>query len=332
MTKHTSIAEWAGALGSSAKTHAGQRRAIINSFPALATQIPVERRGSQPSSWMTKSIYLYTRERARQERFAETHPLTLAHPAPATVYDVRGTSAAIVPLARLQAEHNSHQYSTLSGDWVIRTAESASYNNNCYSKSWHARYGGKRIVDSRTVLCRRVLADGTLEARDFEVPAWRGNYLLDGLVRADILPNNRTQLALRIHPAYELEVERRGRNVTIYRRVLGGALIDYVAARGTVNYHADTAREALSGLRHKARRRPVQRGKAVTVKLCRALGFCWPGLRDVCAVTGFDLDGVYSAQEIEQAVRSNWSRLSQYESEFRTLAKTLNYSVEEFEE
>jgi len=67
----------------------------------------------------------------------------------------------------------NRQYAKID-DWIISSVESVTWENNFYSKS----YGyGKKTVDSRTVLIRR-MRNGKVEKHDVQVDSWRGSWAL----------------------------------------------------------------------------------------------------------------------------------------------------------
>ena len=69
-------------------------------------------------------------------------------------------STSITPLKTLKGGCSS--YRVRLGDWIISSVENVSYDNNCYSKSWHRKYGGKKSVDSRIVQIRKWTPTGII--------------------------------------------------------------------------------------------------------------------------------------------------------------------------
>ncbi len=350
-TKFASIEAWAKAVGSAAKTRPGQRKAILVSFPDCNSQNTAARRAAHldisragfrvrtgeefdprdgmPNHRNNATDYLARRTRARQERFAASHPLTLSMPAPATRADVEGDNTAEVSLLKLQEDRGYRTFARV-GEWVIRTQEDVSWDNKFYSKAYNSRYGGKKTVDARTVLIRRVAADGTLDSRDQSVGAWRGNYLLDALIAAGVLESHKGQMNVRLHSAYALEIARKGRHLTIYARTLAGQTVDYCAVAGGVTFHAATVKEGIQGLRGKLRRVSLKaNGQILDADAGRRLGFCETGMKAFAEDFDLDYRGAYTPAEIAAAVRRNASAAGKYVQELRTLAQATGYHAPE---
>lgn len=335
-TKYTSIAEWAKALGSQAKTRSGQRKAIIASFTTHKGIRLIGRmtRNQEVTNYIgdgrDKTKYLSFRQRARQERFAATHPTTLSYGPPATRLDVEGTqfdNAHVVDILTLQSDR---PYMAIAryGDWVIRTREDVSWDNNYYSKSYNSKFGGKKTVDARWVLIRRVKADGTLDKQDITVDGWRGNYLLNALLQAGIIPENKAPLRIALHRAYNVRTIRLGRIVKLYERTLGGEHVDYCAVVGEYTFHAASIREAIAGVREKIKLASLKaKGKLIDLELGRALGFCESGMKSFATTFDLDLKGHYTAEQLAERIKTNVAAAAPYASELRTLANAVGYEI-----
>jgi hypothetical protein len=210
------------------------------------------------------------------------------------------------------------------GEWHIRVTENADYEY-CYSKS----YGHpKKTVTGRTVLIRRVAENGTLESRDVEVYSFRGNYILDALVKAEITPAQEGLKGVRLHEAYNAALVRKGRSIKIYERTLAGDLVDYCAVVHTTTFHAATEKEALRGMRVKLRNANLRaKGGLIDFSFCKKLGFCDIGINQFATTFGFDTKRAYTAEEVASRVRANLTDAIPFRSELNTLAKAVSYKV-----
>ena len=313
--KHESVAAWAKTVGSSAKTLAGQRKAIIASFRPI-----VGNDAHKVYRKISRAEYYADCRRRRQYKFAESHHLVLSSPPPATMEQVYAGSSEVSLHDMIESERSNFLHCVIAG-YVVRTSEKTEWDYGCYSKSWHRQYGGKKVVSSRTVHIRRVLDDGTLDVRDVSVDAWRGNYLLNAIVAAGIVSNNKSNMAVRLHPAFELETVRTGK-LTIYRRTLGGVTYDYCAVWCGVTYHAETIKLAINGLRTKMRSISESKSHIVDWKFGKSLGFCENGMRQFARDFDLDVSAKYTPDEIEQRVKSNPEAAGQYRVELCKLAET----------
>ena len=313
--RFTSVSAWSKAIGSSAKTHAGQRRAIIASFAPMQGS-SCDRNGKRES-------YLCSRTRGRQERFCESHPLVLTSPPPATERDCTA-GRQIVGLAELVSRVRNE--CAIVDGWYVTCREEAHYEER-YSNSYRAKFGDTRVVDTRTVCIRRQSAAGTLETRDVAVNAWRGNYLLDALVTAGVLGADTALLSIRLHRAYSARLLRSRRALEIWERTLAGEHVDFCARRRNITFHAATEREAVAGLRRKIRARIDAKDRPVTFELCRQLGFCVEGIHSFCLAVELDPSARYSPAEIADAVAAHVADCGPYRAELLTLAKAVGYTV-----
>ena len=326
MKKYTTVARWAKALGSQAKTRRGQRAVIINSFRRAswidkmeAGGSPVFDRGAE-----AKERYLAERLYSRQWR----------SPAAVAERDRKGEEALKIRFltgalqnTRLESLAPGIGYTQL-GDWYIRVSENATYDYKYYAAS----YGHpKKTVTGRTVHIRRVLGDGTFENRDVEVSSFRGAYLLNALVQAGITESQAggCLMSIRLHAAYNVRVVRSGRSLKIYERTLAGVHVDYCAMSAGVTYHAATVRQAIAGLRSKlaGNKRSHVKGGKVDWALCKKLGFCNAGIRQFATTFSLDTRRTYTAQEISDLVKSNLAGARPFEAELRTLAAALKYPI-----
>lgn len=332
MTRFSTVAAWAASTGSKAKTLRGQRAAIIASFrPIGGFALIGNMRGFNVLRSKTPIASPAMRQRQRQIAFAESHPLVRNSPRPATKKDVGGTGPYYVSARAAindphALRHYSNYYTTVAG-WTVRLEETVSYDRDRYSKAWHAQYGAAKVVESRTVIIRRVAADGTLERRDVQVDAWRGNFLLNALVSAGVLPNNKGLMSVRLHAGYEIELIRAGKTIKVYRRTLAGNPVDFCVVWHGITFHDATVRDAIRGLRSKLRAAIEAKASMITWKLGKSLGFCEPGMRQFAADFGLDVNGAYSPDEIERRVRGNMADAAKYASELRALAAAVNHPI-----
>lgn len=337
-TRYPSVAAWAAALGSKAKTRAGQRKAIIAAFDKPVGGRIFHNGNFKPVfgeyvngiyvQRSNKADYLAKVTRANQERFAASHPLTLSHPAPATRQDVEGDSSA--PTVSVLELQDSRYGKAWAGGFCVRTREEVSWDNNYYSKSYNSKYGGKKSVDARTVLIRRVKTDGTLESRDVEVSAWRGNYLLDALIEAGVVKAHKGLMNIRLHSAYDVQIVREAAALKIYERTLGGGHVDFCAVRAGVTFHAPTQKAAVKGLREKVSAKRLRaQGKLISYALGKKLNFCDEGMRAFARAFDLEIGGEYTPEEIAAAVKQNVPAALSFRAELTTLAETVGYKLPE---
>lgn len=323
------LASWAKSVGSGAKTRAGQRRAVLASFRPIPGMVNLEsgRPGQiHTHTTTTRAQHAAFRRRQRQEMFASNHPLVLSSPPPATIRDCTGG----LPVWRWDGDTPPRHVCTRLGEWYVRAAEDVAYDRHRYSKTWHARYGAVKVVENRRVLISRVLPDGTLDQRAVPVRAWQGNYILAALVAAGVCKGHKGQMNVRLHSAYDIELVRKARHLTIFRRVLLGEEQDYCAVWHGLTHHARTAAEAVRGLR-KAMRAVIERqshGRFVDLALCRSLGFCDIGVRTFCAEFDLDPRGRYRPDEIERAIVGHGiARAQPYREELSRLAQAVDFDM-----
>lgn len=330
--KHTSLVEWAKSIGSNAKTHAGQRRAIIASFRPHEKLVhigsmPLDR--DRPYGRYGRSTTRYEWYRAqklrRQREFAANHPTTLSSPPPATREEVMGyRNYTPQPLADLT--HESYGRYAQVGDWYIRCTQDEEKDWNYYAKSYRFP---KITISNRKVLIRRVKPDGTMESRDVAVEAWRGNYLLDALITAGVCEKNKVASRLRsvqLHPAFAVTTLREG-SLSIYERTLAGEHYDCCVVWHGITYHAGSVKAAVRGLRNKLHSVIQAKNSPIDWALCKKLGFCDAGIRQFCADFNLSTSGRYTAQQIEAVVQTNLSQAAKYKTELCTLAKTVGYGT-----
>ena len=344
MRAYKSIEEWAKAIGSAAQTRKGRKKAIIASLRPSRGIALMGIRARTESPYLRERAVLrtdnqwfitYRTRRQRQEAFAAIHPLTLASPPPATRRGVYGQAANEVDILTLQADRVPSDFATVAG-WIITVKEDGAYNNDRYSKSYHSKFGGTYEVSSRTVQIRRVTPEGTLETKDVDVSAWRGNYLLNALLTSGIVKANggSSRAGVQLHPAFETILYRAGRAMLLYERRIGGAHYDFCAARRTVTFHAPTIAQAIAGLRRQtalARRagRVRKAGNAVTAEFGRSLGFCREGMEQFAWDFGLDIGSSYTPKEIAAALSANPRSIDKYGDELRILAAAVGFDVPE---
>jgi len=339
--KFASVAAWAKSVGSGAKTRSGQRKAILGSFARTYGLRPVglgeainpymvavwHEKGTSAfaAGAVNRADYYARQRRARQERFAANHPLTLSMPAPATKVDVCGHGSEFILSQYLQREAGCRGYTRI-GEWYVRTVEVVSYDQNYYSKSYTAAFGGRKTTDSRTVLIRRVKADGTIERCDVEVSSWRGNYLLNACIEAGIVEYHKGLDAIRLHPAFDVKLVRKGA-LSLYERTIGGQHYDFCAVWHGLTYHAATKKAAVAGLRAKLHTARVSKNSPISWELGKKLGFCDEGMRAFAREFGLDVKANYTAEEIAARVAQNLVAARPFEAELRTLAGAVGYKI-----
>jgi hypothetical protein len=230
-----------------------------------------------------------------------------------------------VSLDSLTPYKNGH---AVVNGWHVRVEEDVEWDYACYSKSWNSKYGGRKVVTGRNVQIRRVTADGGLESRDQAVGSFRGNYILDAIVQAGILPDRSGPMSVRLHAAYDARIVRAGRSVKIYVRTLANEVVDFCAVVRGTTFHAPTIKEAIAGLRTKLSHVVMRKNASlVDWKLCKSLGFCDTGISQFAQEFDFDIHASYTPNEIATRVKSNLSAAAPYISELNTLAKAVNYEI-----
>jgi hypothetical protein len=217
------------------------------------------------------------------------------------------------------------------GTWEVSTTQSVDEDRNCYSKSWHRKYGAKYTISSREITFKRKCGKGFVTKR-VDLSSWAGNYLENAIVSAGIEPKApKAPLSVRLHKAFDAVLVRELRGHKIYQRTLLGQPVDFVivAPMGTT-YHDDNRKNLMRGLysKIKAMRGKVDFGdNCVDWDACRKLGFCKEGIKAFCNDFGFDVKKQYSPREIAEQVKSAPHLAVPYLAELRTLAAAYNYQI-----
>ena len=235
-----------------------------------------------------------------------------------------------VPLISLVAGNNL-TYSRV-GNWFISSYESVSYDNSCYSKAWHRRHGGRKIVESRTVMIRR-MHNECVEARDIKVNDWRGQWLLNALCEADVIAPIKISghlKTIQLNKFLGVRLIRSINGVSLYERTLVDTHYDYCVAKGKITFHANTISNGLKGLRRKlaiSTGVPLAKSRLINVALCQSLGFCDAGIKEFCHDFDLDINAEYSAKRIYQIISADLSLAAKYQEELHKVADSLNYSL-----
>lgn len=221
------------------------------------------------------------------------------------------------------------QYAKI-GEWIISSDEAISWDNNCYSKAWHRQHGGKKVVDYRLVMIRRLAADGSIEKRDIKIDGWRGQWALKALVESGVVAPVKVAAKLKpvqLNAAFDVRLVRTVMGISIYERTLLGEHHDYCAVAGSVTFHAGSIRAALKGLHKKTTEVQIRKNSPINWDFCKQLGFCDTGIREFCADFGINSKGSYSPDTIRDLVKADLSTAAKYENELRKVAQVLDYAI-----
>lgn len=221
----------------------------------------------------------------------------------------------------------------LGDGWFARQEEDVDRDWDVYSKAWHRAHGPKVTVTNRRVSFRRINPEtGEKEIKTAHMDSWRGDWLAQAIIKADLQPDNpNAPLAVRLHAAYDAELIKTSHGYRIYRRTLVGKFVDWViiAPLGTT-YHATNKKDLLPGVHAKIRASKARlEGWMIDWAKCRKLGFCEDGIRSFCGIFDIDPRGQYLPEEIERLVRANPTAAAPYLPELRTLAQAVGFVVPE---
>ncbi len=220
----------------------------------------------------------------------------------------------------------------IAGGFLFVQSESIDENWHYYSKSWHRAHGPKRIISDRkiTIYKYKSRAKEKLQvAAVVDFDGWYGNVLLSAIKQSRLfsVPTSKISLSVRLDKIYDAKLIRTVGHIQIFERTLLGNHVDYCAVLNGVTFHADTVRAAVHGVHTKIKSAAKKRNSPINLKLCKELGFCDSGIKQFCNVFHIDMHGSYSPTEIESLVTSRPVDAAPFESELRTVAKTLNYKI-----
>lgn len=137
--------------------------------------------------------------------------------------------------------------------------------------------------------------------------AWQARVLVAlGLVTPEHTADRR-DMPRRLHPACAITGEHVVDCMSVARRTVAGATVDYVAFGDGVAYHAYTVRDSIVGLRRKLALRAAKAdGKALSADIAaRTWGFCRPGLAEFASASGLSLDGEYLVDEVKARINDS---------------------------
>lgn len=222
----------------------------------------------------------------------------------------------------------------LGNGWFYKQIQDEDKSWSTYSKGWHRAHGPKISISNRCVYFRRIGADGKPECRTAHLDAWRGDWLATAVYSVGLAPEkSNIPLSIRLNKSYDAQLVAEKHGYKIYSRTLVGAHIDYVMRSPLgMTYHDADRSKLVSGLHAKIRAgaRSYFTCDMIDWSLCKKLGFCDTGIKSFCADFGFDPHGKYNAATIYQTVKAHAERATPYLSELRTLAKSINFNVPEF--
>lgn len=221
-------------------------------------------------------------------------------------------------------------YNVIIGGYLFSRSEVEKTDWHYYSKAWHRAHGPKKTISDRKVTiygyngrCKNPLQVVTT----IEFDGWRGNVLLQTIKQSGLFsaPESKAPLSVRLDKFYDAKLVRTIGHIKIYQRTLLCTHVDYCAVLNGVTFHAKSIRSAVRGVHVKIKAATKKRNSPINLKLCKDLGFCDTGIKEFCNVFSIDIHGDYSPDEIESMVRSAPDKAAPFESELRTLAKTLGY-------
>ena len=223
-------------------------------------------------------------------------------------------------------------YNVIIGGYLFVKSEMENTDWHYYSKAWHRAHGPRRTVTDRKVTiysyngrCKNPMKIASVINFD----GWNGNVLLRAIKESWLFtePNTKTPLSVRLDKFYDAKLTRTIGNIKIYERTLLESHIDYCAVLNGITFHAKTEREAVRGVHAKIKVAFKKRNSPINLKLCKELGFCDAGIKEFCNVFDINIKGDYSPGEIESMIKANPDKAAPFESELRTVAKTLSYKT-----
>lgn len=218
------------------------------------------------------------------------------------------------------------------GGFLFEQMEMNSEDWHYYSKAWHRAHGPKRSTSDRKITIYKYngRAGGKLqEVEAVEFDGWRGNLLLQTIKRSNLFvaPQSKMPLSIRLDKFYDASLVRSIGHIKIYARTLLEQHVDFCAVLNGITFHANTIRAAVRGVHVKIKALVKKRNSPINLWLCRELGFCDAGIKQFCNVFSIDINSDYTPSEIETIVKANLAKAAPFESELRTVAKTLSYAA-----
>lgn len=201
-----------------------------------------------------------------------------------------------------------------------------------YSKAWHRAHGPKRSTSDRKITIYKYNGRAKQKLQEADVvkfSGWRGNLLLQTIKQSSLFvaPESKIPLSVRLDKFYDASLVRSIGHIKIYARTLLDLHVDYCAALNGITFHANTIRAAVRGVHVKIKAAAKKRNSLINLKLCKELGFCDAGIKQFCNVFSIDINSDYTPSEIETIVKANLAQAAPFESELRTVAKTLSYAT-----
>jgi len=329
---YTSLARWAQEIGSTARTRAGQVRAIRawirRDRPHPLRLWSADRFTSDPR---TRADYERTDWRRRSDRGAQTllkrFGLSVRPPAEWQTEVARRDylsrrpvmTAATTPTSitdferRLDALDYAHHLITLQVRpdtlLTILYRERVEWSDR-RSARWPAstqRWIEVSLWDDRSRTTETRMTDKRGHNLHRTIGEMLGVAACRGTVRA-----------VQGAPCYTVKRVADG----LYRRTLG-PLTDCCAVSpdGTTYHHCGSPEAARAGLAHKLQQRTAHAARLVDMALLRDMGFCETGIRHAARLVGLDPDGTYTAAQVLRALPALRGGL--YTEEARTLREAL---------
>jgi hypothetical protein len=211
------------------------------------------------------------------------------------------------------------------GGWTVTAWQEVEKNWKFYSKAWHRAHGPAITVTGRFV---RFTSPTGKRTKTVELEGWRGNWQVKALLAAGLVKPRKGQMNIRLNEAFDIKHIESRRGYKLFERTLKGEHVDYcVVSPLGMTYHAASWAECLKGLKQKRRAQERKATATIDWSFCRGLGFCQDGIKEFCSVFGFNLKDSYTPLEVYQAVIANPSAAKPFESELRTLANVVGFTL-----
>lgn len=190
------------------------------------------------------------------------------------------------------------------GPHVLRITWDETSDWDYYSKS----YGRpKNTYTNRRVELLAPSSTGNYFAitKTYDVDKFAGKFLVEAIAAFTGTAKVAVPKKLRpvqLNPYFEVALVKDIAGVQVYTRSIAGILVDYCAVRQGATYHAETARQAIDGLRKKLQAKAEHETEIINYALGRRMGFCDAGMRQFADDNGLDVDGSYSRAELRNIV------------------------------